>query len=122
VLVVDDNTDTAASLGWLLEAFGHEAAVAHTGAAALDAARATRPDAIVLDLGLPDLEGLEVARRLRALPEFRHTLLIASTGFNQERDRLRARDAGFDHYLVKPFDPNRLDEVLRAAWAEAVPA
>jgi two-component system CheB/CheR fusion protein len=114
VLVVDDNADTAESLSWLLQALGHEVRVAHAGAEAIDQARQFRPHAVLLDVGLPDLDGYEVARRLRAAPDHAGTLLIAATGHNRDRDRRRAAEAGFDHYLVKPFDPARVDQLLAA--------
>jgi CheY-like chemotaxis protein len=120
VLVVDDNVDTAQSLSWLLQAFGHEVRVAHTGAEAIERARAFRPDAVLLDVGLPDIDGYEVARQLRATPDHARALLIAATGHNRERDRLVAAEAGFDHYLVKPFDPSRVDQLLTAQRAEEV--
>ena len=119
VLVVDDNADTAQSLCWLLEARGYEVRAAHDGRAALDLAGTFHPDAVLLDLGLPDLDGVEVARRLRAIPEHRHTLLIAATGYNRECDRRRAAEAGVDHYLVKPFDPGRVDRLVAAHRAAA---
>src|SRR5688500_13011309 len=107
VLVVDDNIDTAQSLSWLLESSGHEVRAAHRGLDAIDAALDFRPDAVLLDVGLPDVDGFEVARRLRALPGFERTLLIAATGYSRDHHRRRAAEAGFDHYLIKPFDPAR---------------
>ena len=114
VLIVDDNADTADSLSWLVQAFGHEVRIAHDGTGAITAADDFRPDAVLLDVGLPDIDGFEVARRLRARPEFARTLLVASTGFNREKDRQRAAEVGFDHFLVKPFDPSRIDQLLAA--------
>ncbi|VTR92783.1 histidine kinase : Uncharacterized protein OS=Asticcacaulis sp. AC466 GN=AEAC466_02040 PE=4 SV=1: Response_reg [Gemmata massiliana] len=123
VLVVDDNVDTTESLSWLLQSFGHDVRVAHSGLAAIDAARDFGPDAVLLDVGLPDIDGFEVARRLRAAPDFERTVLVASTGYNRDRDRDRAAEVGFDHYLVKPFDPRRFVQLLTAPRrAEAVPA
>jgi two-component system CheB/CheR fusion protein len=101
-LVVDDNVDSAESLAELLSLNGHEVRTSHDGADALRAAQAQRPDVILLDIGLPQLDGYEVARRLRRLPDFQAVTLIAMTGYGQEEDRSRARDAGFDHHLVKP--------------------
>lgn len=123
ILVVDDNVDTAESLSWLLQSCGHEVRVAHSGAAAVEAAHDFHPDAVLLDVGLPDVDGFEVARRLRTFPEFEHTVLVAATGFCRDRDRARATEVGFDHYLVKPFDPRRFSQVMTAPRrAEAVPA
>lgn len=120
VLVVDDNVDTALSLLCLLQLYGHEVHVAHSGRAALEAAHELLPDAIILDIGLPDLDGFEVARRLRAGPELASCLLIAATSFSRDRDRLQASEAGFDHYLVKPFDLAWVDRLLTARRPAAV--
>lgn len=119
VLVVDDNVDTAESLLTLLEVCGHEVRAVHTGADAVRVAGEFRPDAVLLDIGLPDVDGFEVARRLRAAPEHRDALLVAATGFNRPRDRDRATEAGFDCYLVKPFDPTGLSQLLAARRAAA---
>ena len=114
VLIVDDNVDTAESLALLLEVCGHEVRAVHAGADAVRAAGEFRPDAVLLDIGLPDVDGFEVARRLRAAPGFRDVLLVAATGYNRPRDRDRAAEVGFDCYLVKPFDPTRLSHLLAA--------
>ena len=111
ILVVDDNVDSAMSLTLLLQAMGFEAESAHDGIEALEAAERFEPDAVLLDIGLPRLNGYEVARRLRANGE-RH-LLVALTGWGQEEDRARARDAGFDHHLVKPVDLEQLSRILQ---------
>src|SRR6185436_17409260 len=97
VLVVDDNVDTAGSLAMLLEATGHEVWKAHDGPAALDAALRYRPNVILLDLGLPGLNGYEVAKRLRQQLVFQNVVLVAMTGYGQETDRQRSLDAGFNH-------------------------
>jgi two-component system, sensor histidine kinase len=124
VLVVDDNQDTAASLALLFGMWGHDTRVVHDGPAALDSAAEFRPDAVILDIGLPRMDGFEVARRLRLLPGLDRTLLVASSGFNGERYRRLASEAGFDTYFVKPFDPWKLEGVLASLGspAEAVPA
>lgn len=123
VLVVDDNVDTAESLSWLLQSYGHDVRIAHSGLGAVDAARDFRPAAILLDVGLPDIDGFEVARRIRATPGLDRTVLVAATGYSRDRDRVRATEAGFDHYMVKPFDPRRFSQLLTApGWSEAVPA
>ncbi len=118
LLVVDDNLDAAATLGMLLEACGHEVIVEHDSAAALARARAERPDACLLDIGLPDMDGNELARRLRAQPETADAALIAVTGYGQEQDRQRAFEAGFSYHLVKPVDMDRLGEALAKIAAE----
>jgi PAS domain S-box-containing protein len=103
VLVVDDNVDAAVALGKLMEILGHEVVLAHDGPAALAAAAAAPPDLILLDIGLPGMEGYEVAARLRAAGHTR-AALVALTGYGREDDVRRSRNAGFDHHLVKPVD------------------
>jgi signal transduction histidine kinase/CheY-like chemotaxis protein len=112
VLVVDDNVDVAASLARFLELTGHDVRTAHDGPAALDAVRADRPEVVLLDIGLPGMDGYEVARRLRELLATAGVVLVALTGYGQEGDRRRSREAGFDHHLVKPVDPAALQELL----------
>jgi CheY-like chemotaxis protein len=112
VLIVDDNEDAASSLAMLLRITGHEAYTAHDGAAALDAARAHRPEVMLLDIGLPSLNGYEVCRRLREEPWGKSIQLIALTGWGQEEDRRRSLEAGFDGHLVKPVDYDQLLSLL----------
>ena len=112
VLVVEDNVDTAESLAMLLRFSGHEVRAVHTGPKALQAAQAEPPDVILLDIGLPGMDGYEVARRLREQQGAGSAHLIAMTGYGQESDRKRSREAGFDHHLVKPVEPARLQELL----------
>jgi CheY-like chemotaxis protein len=119
VLVVDDNRDAAETLAMLLRAWGHEPHTVHDGPTVLDATRSFRPDVVFLDIGLPGLDGYEVARRLRQDPSLRNIKLIALTGYGQEEDRRRAQLAGFDRHLVKPVSPEALAEVLRQADEEA---
>jgi PAS domain S-box-containing protein len=115
VLVVDDNTDAAESLGVLLDIEGHAAHIAHTGAEALQVAQ-TRPlDVVFLDIGLPDMTGYDVAKRMRMLPSMQKTLLVALTGWGTQDDRQRTRDAGFDRHLTKPAELPAVEELLRAA-------
>ncbi len=115
VLVVDDNVDAAESLAMLLRLSGYDVRTANDGSAALEAARAFHPEAVVLDVGLPGMDGYEVARRLRREPGAEGLLLIALTGYGQEEDQRRSARAGFDHHLVKPADPIALDKLLRTA-------
>jgi PAS domain S-box-containing protein len=112
VLVVDDNEDTVEMLAALLAMDGHEVRMAYSGPDALAAAATFRPDAMVLDLGLPGFDGYEVARRLRQDSADRDMVLIAASGYGQEDDLQRSREAGFDHHLIKPVEPRRLREIL----------
>jgi PAS domain S-box-containing protein len=112
VLVVDDNIDAAETLATLLELRGHEARLAHTGPAALDAAAAFAPDLIFLDIGLPGFNGYEVARRLRADPALAQPMLVALTGWGTDEDRRQAKAVGFDGHLVKPVDLAKLEAAL----------
>jgi len=115
ILVVDDNIDAADMLAMLLEASGHQVAVEHQPRQALEAARQSPPQVCLLDIGLPDMDGKELARRLRAQPETAGCLLVAVTGYGQDSDRASAMAAGFDHYLVKPIDTAKLDAILAEA-------
>jgi len=117
VLIVEDNADAADSLRDALELEGHEVAVAYDGAAGVARARELRPDVVLCDLGLPGLDGYEVARRLRSDATLRATLLVALSGYAQPEDRTRAAEAGFDRHLAKPPDFAQLAEVLQAAAA-----
>jgi len=112
VLLVEDNLDAAESMMMLLEVFGHSARVAADGAQALEQARAELPDLMLVDIGLPGIDGYEVARRVRATAELRDVALIALTGFGRDEDRHLALAAGFDHHLTKPVDPDALRKVL----------
>ena len=110
---MDDNRDAADSLArYLARATGQRVEVAYDGPAALEAAEAFRPEVILLDIGLPGMDGNEVARRLRGRPEFAEALLVALTGWGQEADVERSRSAGFDHHLVKPANPEAIVELL----------
>ena len=115
ILVVDDNVDAAESLSRLLRLQAHEVRVAYDGLAALAAARDMNPDVVLLDIGLPKLDGLEVARSLRARGDGPRPLLVAMTGFGQAEDRARTAAAGFDHHLTKPVDPKLLQTLLQTA-------
>jgi CheY-like chemotaxis protein len=110
VLVVDDNADAAETLSQLLEILGHMPATANDGTSALQAFDAFTPDVVLLDIGLPDLDGYEVARRIRAGSE-RPVRLVALTGWGQAEDKRRAAEAGFDAHWTKPVDPARLHEL-----------
>lgn len=111
ILIVDDNVDAARILAMFLEANGHQVMVEHTSRRALERARLEVPDVCLLDIGLPDFDGYELARRLRKQPETARTLLIAVTGYDRKQD-LSARATVFDHYFVKPIDTSKLVELL----------
>jgi signal transduction histidine kinase len=113
VLVVDDNTDAAASLALLLQMEDYEVCTAADGEEAIEQARTFGPHIIFMDLAMPRLDGLEAARRIRALPEGGQVRIVALTGWGQEADRQRTRDAGMDHHLVKPVSLDALQNVLR---------
>jgi PAS domain S-box-containing protein len=112
ILIVDDNKDSANTLAMLLRYQGHEVETAYDGVTAIERAQAAHPSLVLLDIGLPRIDGYEVARRLRAAPATRNSLLVAMTGYGQEEDRRRSREAGFDHHLVKPIDPQVLPQIL----------
>lgn len=114
VLIVDDNVDTAHGLGRLLARMGHQIVVAHDGYEALNRAREQPPEMIVLDIGLPGMDGFEVAQCLRREPSCAGAVIIAVTGYGQPEDRQRAIDAGFNHHLVKPVDIEELKTLLQS--------
>jgi PAS domain S-box-containing protein len=112
ILVVDDNRDGAASLAMFLSILGNDTRTAHDGLEAVELAEAFRPDAIILDIGLPRLNGYDACRQIRSQPWGQEIMIIAATGWGQEEDRRRTAEAGFDHHLVKPIEPNALQELL----------
>jgi len=118
VLIVDDNEDGADSLGILLEASESEVRIAHSGREALAIFEQFDPAFVLLDIGMPDMDGYEVARAIRRRHADRRPVLIAFTGWGQEVDRVRAHDAGFDHHLVKPADLRTLKTILGVAPME----
>ena len=112
LLLVDDNVDSARTLAMLLELSGHEVQVAHSGPAALEAIGGYQPACVFLDIGMPDMNGYEVARRLRSEPRYDVVHLVALTGYGREYDRQQAEAAGFDQYLIKPVAYEKLQELL----------
>ena len=112
ILVADDNPDSASSLSLLLSILGYDTCMANDGIEAFEAAVEYRPDVALLDLGMPRLNGYDLARRLRAEAWGSTITLIAITGWGQSEDRLRTLEAGFDHHLVKPVDPTALTKLL----------
>jgi CheY-like chemotaxis protein/nitrogen-specific signal transduction histidine kinase len=117
ILVVDDNRDAAISLAMLLRLMGNEAQTAHDGLEALEAAAALKPDVILLDLGMPKMNGYEVARRIRQQPWGKYVVLVAVTGWGQQEDRLRSQEAGFGYHMVKPVEPAALEKLLAGLQA-----
>ncbi len=117
ILVVDDNADLATSTAALLEAWGHAAHVVYNGKDALDAAHTFRPRVILLDIGLPEMDGFQVAQQIRKEPALQGVHLIAMTGYGQDRDRQRAQQAGFNAHLIKPVQPDALRVLLESVQA-----
>ena len=112
LLVVDDNKDAADSLAMLLRIQGHEVRVAYSGMAALEMTKTYTPDLVFMDIGMPGMDGYEAARRIREQPGLGKIVLTALTGWGQQEDRRRTAEAGFDHHLVKPPEPNVLEDLL----------
>lgn len=112
VLVVDDNADSADSLGMMLRIMGYEVECAYDGETAVRAAETYAPHVMLLDIGMPHVSGYDVCRRIREQPWGRPIVIVALTGWGQEEDRRRSHDAGFDHHLVKPVEPEALEQLL----------
>ena len=121
VLLVDDNLDAVHTLQLFLGAAGHTVEIAYCGADAIDVARVFMPDVCLLDIGLPDFDGNELARRLRRLPQATNAMLIATTGYGRQQDRDAAMAAGFDAYIVKPVNTVELSDLMAGAAAEKHP-
>ncbi len=113
VVVIEDHVDTADLMHEILRTAGHDVRVAHSGCDGVDAARALAAEVVLCDVGLPDIDGYEVARRLRADRATARALLVALTGYDGEGEQERARDAGFDRHVVKPIDPFQLESLIK---------
>lgn len=122
ILLADDNVDFAVSLAALLRARGHDVRIVHDGAQALAAAAQFRPEIAFIDIGMPQVHGYEVARRLRGDEATADCLLVAVTGWGQESDRRRAREAGFDRHLSKPVDAEQIQAILEGGGRSACPS
>ena len=123
MLIVDDNEDAANSLAKLLSrVYRQDVRVAHDGPHALDVADVFQPEIVILDIGLPGMDGYEVARRLRARDSAQDVLVVALTGWGQDQDRKRSRESGIDLHLVKPIDPESLGTLLEPSVARRQPA
>jgi signal transduction histidine kinase len=118
VLVVDDNFDVAQTTGWMIEAIGHDYRMVHESKLAVQTAREYRPDAILLDINMPGMDGYAVCRALREQTVFDDTVIIAQTGWGQTQDRASTEKSGFDHHLTKPVNMDRLEEVLTGILSE----
>jgi CheY-like chemotaxis protein len=114
--VVDDNRDVAESTAVLLRMAGCDTHVVYDGDEALQAMARVRPDAVLLDIGLPRMNGYQVAERIRADPDYRRTLIVAVSGYGQDEHRLQSKRSGFDYHLVKPIDPPMLAGLLASLW------
>ncbi|WP_303827285.1 response regulator [Asticcacaulis taihuensis] len=112
VLVVDDNQASADTLHWTVELFGDTVKSCHDGKTALKLAADFRPDVVLLDIGMPGMDGLQVCEALRAMPDLKHVKIIAQTGWGDEQMRRKTATAGFDLHLVKPVDPHVLEDML----------
>jgi CheY-like chemotaxis protein len=121
IVIADDNGDAAESLAMLLRMDGHEVSVAHDGAAALNIVDAVRPHVAVLDIGMPGLNGYQVAQRIRSSLNAEPIVLVALTGWGQARDLERAKAAGFDHHLIKPAEPSQLQSLIADITAGVQP-
>ncbi|WP_414649067.1 hybrid sensor histidine kinase/response regulator [Dyella sp.] len=115
ILVVDDNEDVAETIGWLLSEMGHEFRLVHDGREACDAAREFKPDAVLLDIGMPQMDGYAVCRAFREDPALRDLPVIAQSGWGQEQDKNKTAKAGFDHHIVKPVGYDDLERALTLA-------
>jgi PAS domain S-box-containing protein len=121
ILIVDDNVDATDMLAGILRLVGHDVQVAYSGQSALEVAMEFQPTIVLLDIGLPEMNGYEVARRLRQRPQSKDTLLIAMTGYGQDSDLQRSTQAGFDYHLVKPVDPEKLEGLFTRLMMQAHP-
>jgi PAS domain S-box-containing protein len=113
ILIVDDDEDTVTSMSMMLRILGHDTFIAHDGLRAVEAARLYRPDIVLLDIGLPKMNGYETASRIRQEPWGKEMKLVALTGWGQEEDKRRSREAGFDRHLIKPVEPAALEKLLK---------
>jgi two-component system CheB/CheR fusion protein len=120
ILVVDDNEDAAESLVTLLKLDGHDVRVAYDGLTAVESARGFRPQVVLLDIGLPDVNGYDVAGKLRNYDETKDAFLIAVTGYGRTEDRVKALTGGFNYHVTKPVNPDEMDAIIRNLAFEVV--
>jgi two-component system OmpR family response regulator len=119
VLLVDDSVDAAEAMSMLLETLGHEVRTLHDGPSALAAVDEFAPEVVILDIGLPGMDGFEIAREMRLRPVTKAALMIALTGYGGESDRQKSRDAGFDYHLVKPVSFTAIEDVIAKSLPNA---
>jgi CheY-like chemotaxis protein len=122
VLLVDDNRDATDSLAVLFQLWGYEVRTAYDGLAALEQAKSFAPGVVVLDIGMPGMDGYEVASRLRSQPAFANVLIVAVTGYGGARDRRLSQEAGIDHHIVKPLNTDVLLQLIEENAAHAQPS
>jgi len=115
VLIVDDNTASAQTTGWMVELFGHAYALADRAETAIAAAAEIRPDVVMLDIGLPGTNGFDLCRNMRAMPALSDAIFIAHSGYGDVKTRTQADEVGFAHFLLKPFEPEDLEAMLTGA-------
>jgi CheY-like chemotaxis protein len=121
ILVVDDNENCAKTMGWMLELmFGHEVQVAYNGASAIAIAKSFIPDLILLDIGMPGMNGYEICQAMRQEPSLKNAMIVAQTGWGQKEHHERSKDAGFNSHIVKPVTPDVLQEVLSSLALDSV--
>jgi len=112
VLVVDDNVDSAKTMGWMMEMFGNQVHLAYNGTEALKEAQEFKPHLILMDIGLPGINGYEVCQTLRRMPELEDAVIVAQTGWGEREHKEMSKEAGFDHYLVKPVEMGALKQLV----------
>ncbi len=118
VMIVDDNVESAKTLGWMIETLGYQPLVAFGGTDALKASKTFLPDAVLLDIGMPDMNGYELCQVMKQSHDLRNTVFIAQTGWDKKNNQDISKEAGFDHYLVKPVDIIELEKLLKSIVAE----
>lgn len=112
ILIVDDNVESAKTLGWMIEALGYEPQIAYDGTTALETAKSFLPHIVLLDIGMPGMNGYELCQVLKQSPGLRNTVFVAQTGWDKKNNQDISKEAGFDHYLVKPIDMKELEKLL----------
>ncbi len=119
VLVVDDNVDSAKTMGWMMEMFGNQVHLAYTGPEALKEAQEFKPHLVLMDIGLPGINGYEVCQTMRRMPELEDAVIVAQTGWGEREHKEMSKEAGFDHYLVKPIEMGALKKLVDTIRAAA---